>query len=130
MSRANNRTDTSRRRKAVALRRRLRIHTARPRLSVFRSAKNIYCQVVDDADCGVTVANGALPANGQAKRTDVGEDAGCFGHAVDVGTSKLRPIVSDLRRGDSSSKTHQYAYEADRSPQLGSREHGAAPRVS
>jgi large subunit ribosomal protein L18 len=37
-----------RRRKALRVRKRLRGDAARPRLSVFRSLTNIYCQVIDD----------------------------------------------------------------------------------
>lgn len=38
----------SRRRKALRIRNRVRGSAARPRLSVFRSHANIYCQVIDD----------------------------------------------------------------------------------
>ncbi|MGD2133199.1 MAG: 50S ribosomal protein L18 [Maricaulaceae bacterium] len=46
----------ARQKRAQSVRRRLKAHAgARPRLSVFRSGKNIYAQVIDDAK-GVTVA--------------------------------------------------------------------------
>ena len=35
-------------RKKRGVRRRLRLHSDRPRLSVFRSLKNVYCQIIDD----------------------------------------------------------------------------------
>jgi large subunit ribosomal protein L18 len=41
--------------KAASVRRRMRLHTDRPRLSVFRSLTNISCQIIDDAR-GHTVA--------------------------------------------------------------------------
>jgi large subunit ribosomal protein L18 len=45
-----------RRRKALHVRSRLRGSTERPRLSVFRSLSNIYCQVIDD-ESGRTLAS-------------------------------------------------------------------------
>ena len=44
-----------RRRKRLGVRRRLRMVSDRPRLTVFRSLSNIYCQVIDDA-AGRTLA--------------------------------------------------------------------------
>ena len=44
------------RRKAMHVRRRIRMTTDRPRLSVFRSLTNIYCQIIDDKN-GVTLAS-------------------------------------------------------------------------
>jgi large subunit ribosomal protein L18 len=44
-----------RRKKALRVRKVLRTSGSRPRLSVFRSLKNIYCQVIDDAS-GRTLA--------------------------------------------------------------------------
>ena len=41
---------SSRRGKAVSLRRKLRSHSTRPRLSVFRSLKNLSVQIIDDTD--------------------------------------------------------------------------------
>ena len=35
-------------RKKRSVRRRLRLYSDRPRLSVFRSLKNVYCQIIDD----------------------------------------------------------------------------------
>lgn len=35
-------------RKAMSTRRKLRLYSGRPRLSVSRSLKNIYCQIIDD----------------------------------------------------------------------------------
>ena len=46
---------SSRRGKALAVRSKMRRHTTRPRLSVFRSLNNISCQVIDDLR-GHTVA--------------------------------------------------------------------------
>lgn len=46
----------NRRRKAWRVRKRLRGDAARPRLSVFRSNTNIYCQIIDDM-AGRTLAS-------------------------------------------------------------------------
>ena len=45
-----------RRRKALSTRRKIRLYSGRPRLTVFRSLMNIYCQVVDD-EKGCTLAS-------------------------------------------------------------------------
>jgi large subunit ribosomal protein L18 len=45
-----------RRRKAMSTRNKLRRYSRRPRLSVFRSSSNIYCQIIDDAR-GCTLAS-------------------------------------------------------------------------
>ncbi len=42
-------------RRAKGVRKRIAAHSSRPRLAVFRSAKHIYAQVIDDA-AGVTIA--------------------------------------------------------------------------
>src|SRR3984885_11826461 len=63
--------DTSKRR---AMRTRIRLKAlsnGRPRLSVFRSAKNIYAQVIDDAG-GVTLAHASSLEGG--KKRDKGAD--------------------------------------------------------
>ena len=44
------------RKKALRTRRRVRVSSDRPRLSVFRSLTNIYCQVIDD-EAGKTLAS-------------------------------------------------------------------------
>ena len=45
-----------RERKALSVRHRLRTYSHRPRLCVFRSLKNIYCQIIDDG-AGRTLAS-------------------------------------------------------------------------
>lgn len=72
------------RRKALHVRARLRGTPERPRLSVFRSLSNIYCQVIDD-ESGRTLASASsldkdLRDNAKGKRkTDV---AGLVGEAI------------------------------------------------
>lgn len=50
------RLQSRRERKRLHVRRRLRDNESLPRLTVFRSSKNIYCQVIDDVD-GKTIAS-------------------------------------------------------------------------
>jgi len=56
------------RRKTMSTRRKLRLVSDRPRLTVFRSLNNIYCQIVDD-DAGRTVA--AASSRDKTLRDDV-----------------------------------------------------------
>jgi large subunit ribosomal protein L18 len=49
-----------RRRKALSVRARLRASTTRPRLSVFRSLSNIYCQIIDDQQGRTLVSASSL----------------------------------------------------------------------
>jgi len=66
--------DTSKRR---AERNRLRLKAlsnGRPRLSVFRSAKNIYAQIIDDAG-GVTLAHASSLEGGKAVAKGADKDA-------------------------------------------------------
>jgi len=44
----------------------------KPRLSVFRSNKSIYCQVIDDVN-GVTIASAASKGSNAAAATEVGK---------------------------------------------------------
>ena len=50
-----------------------KVANGRPRLSVFRSAKNIYAQIIDD-DAGVTLAAASSLENGKGKG-GAGKDA-------------------------------------------------------
>ena len=52
---AKKKKGVQRRRKSMGVRAKIRRHTDRPRLSVFRSLKNISCQVIDDEN-GRTLA--------------------------------------------------------------------------
>src|SRR5580658_9982448 len=66
--------DTSKRR-AQRNRTRLKsLSNGRPRLSVFRSAKNIYAQVIDDAG-GVTLAHASSLEGGKDKTKGADKDA-------------------------------------------------------
>ncbi len=51
-----------RRRRKVSIRKHLRGTQARPRLSVFRSAKHIYAQIIDD-DSGCTLASASTQSS-------------------------------------------------------------------
>jgi len=58
-------------RRAQRVRRRLKKHSAgRPRLSVFRSSKNISVQIIDDAT-GTTLASASTMEDKKAKGSDV-----------------------------------------------------------
>src|SRR5271170_3947022 len=66
--------DTSKRR-AQRNRTRLKsLSNGRPRLSVFRSAKNIYAQVIDDAG-GVTLAHASSLEGGKSAKKGADKDA-------------------------------------------------------
>ena len=66
--------DTSKRR-AQRVRTRLRKQAnGRPRLSVFRSSKNIYAQIIDD-QAGVTLAAASSLESGEAKQKGSDKDA-------------------------------------------------------
>jgi large subunit ribosomal protein L18 len=56
MAKSDKKTPDQLRRKATSVRVKIRGTTNRPRLSVFRSLGNIYCQVIDDAT-GKTLAS-------------------------------------------------------------------------
>ena len=63
-------THQSTKKRAQRVRRRLKkVGAGRPRLSVFRSAKNIYAQVIDDAQ-GVTLAAASSLEAGADKGSD------------------------------------------------------------
>ncbi|HEY2178786.1 MAG TPA: 50S ribosomal protein L18 [Caulobacteraceae bacterium] len=63
-------TRQSSKHRAQRVRRRLRkVGAGRPRLSVFRSAKNIYAQLIDDAQ-GVTLAAASSLEDGVKKGSD------------------------------------------------------------
>jgi large subunit ribosomal protein L18 len=67
-------TRDSSKRRAQRTRTRLRkLANGRPRLSVFRSAKNIYAQVIDD-DRGVTLAAASTLESGEGKTKAKGSD--------------------------------------------------------
>jgi large subunit ribosomal protein L18 len=66
--------DTTKRR-AQRVRTRLRkVANGRPRLSVFRSSKNIYAQIIDD-DRGVTLAAASSLEGGESKQKGSDKDA-------------------------------------------------------
>jgi len=71
----------NRRRKAWRVRKRLRGDAARPRLSVFRSNTNIYCQLIDDATGRTLAAASSLDKELRAqlaglKKVDVAAKVG------------------------------------------------------
>ena len=69
----SNRSTTQRRAQRVRTRLR-KMSSGRPRLSVFRSAKNIYAQVIDDAN-GVTLAAAASLEGEKGKTKGADKDA-------------------------------------------------------
>ena len=71
-----------RHRRKLSIRRRIFGTKARPRLTVFRSHKNIYCQIVDDMT-GVTLASASTRAKDVSG--DVEGFGGNSGAAVVVG---------------------------------------------
>ena len=68
-------TRTATLRRAQRVRTRLKkVANGRPRLSIFRSAKNIYAQVIDDA-AGVTLASASSLEGGEKKIKGSDKDA-------------------------------------------------------
>ncbi len=62
------------RRRARRVRRRLRVHAGeRPRLSVFRSSKYIYAQVIDDAQGATLAAASSLEADVRSEHPRTGD---------------------------------------------------------
>src|SRR5271170_727475 len=66
--------DTAQRRARRNRTRLKKLSNGRPRLSVFRSAKNIYAQVIDDAG-GVTVAHASTLEGGKGAQKGADKDA-------------------------------------------------------
>lgn len=85
-----------RKRKSMSIRSRIRRTSGRPRLSVFRSGRNIYCQIIDDEN-GRTLASASsrdknLRDNlGGLKPKDVAAKVGeeLAGRAKDAGVVKV-----------------------------------------
>jgi large subunit ribosomal protein L18 len=84
-------------RKALRVRRWLRGDAARPRLSVFRSNKNIYCQVIDDSSGRTLAAASSHDPDLRAqltgmKKADVAAKVGDLiaARAKQAGVSKVR----------------------------------------
>ncbi|MCA8972889.1 MAG: 50S ribosomal protein L18 [Planctomycetes bacterium] len=91
------RLEDRRKRKRLHVRRRLRDNVALPRLSVFRSSKNIYGQIINDVD-GVTIVAASSrdkalrDALGGKKKTDVAVEVGkaLAARAKEKGIGKVR----------------------------------------
>ena len=66
--------DTSKRRQQRTRIRLRKLANGRPRLSVFRSSKNIYAQIIDDAQ-GVTLAAASSLEGGESKQKGADKDA-------------------------------------------------------
>ena len=92
-----NRKAAKRRRVAMGTRRKLRLHSDHPRLSVFRSLKNIYCQIIDDEDGKTLVAASSRDKDlreqlGGLKKADVAAKVGTLvaERAKAAGLSKVK----------------------------------------
>ena len=83
MVNAKKRQAVRRRRKTMSVRRKVRA-TGRPRLSVFRSLKNIYCQIIDDEQGRTIAAASSLDKDlrvgiaGRSKKHDCAVRLGAF----------------------------------------------------
>lgn len=69
--------------KAGGVRRKLRRHTTRPRLSVFRSLKNISCQIIDDQRGHTLAAASSIEKEVRAavkgvRKTDIAKRVGAL----------------------------------------------------
>lgn len=67
---------TTRERRVRRVRRTLRGTSARPRLTVFRSLKHIYAQVIDDAAGRTLAAASSAAVKAPGKKTDVAKAVG------------------------------------------------------
>lgn len=81
MAKSDKKTPEQLRRKSASVRRKIRGTTSRPRLSVFRSLTNIYCQVIDDATGRTVAAASSLdkdlrPSLEGMKKSDVAAKVG------------------------------------------------------
>ena len=79
-----------RERRKLRIRRKISGTSERPRLTVFRSAKHIYAQVVDDV-AGTTLAH--VSTLSRDVRTDIGEDHKS-GAAKKVGTAIAKALAA------------------------------------
>ncbi len=77
------------RRKALRVRNRVRVGSDRPRLSVFRSLSNIYCQVIDDSS-GRTLAS--------ASSRDAGLRASLTGIRKSDVATKIGTLIAERAR--------------------------------
>lgn len=66
---------TGRARRRMRIRKKLHGTSERPRLCVFRSAKHIYAQVVDDTR-GTTIAHASSVTGGSGSKVDVAKSVG------------------------------------------------------
>ena len=72
-------------RRAERVRTRLKqVSAGRPRLSVFRSSKNIYAQLIDDENGVTLVAASSLEGEGKAKRGSDKEAAAQVGKPTEI----------------------------------------------
>jgi len=65
-----------------------------PRLSVFRSGKHIYAQVIDDSEGKTLAAESSLEVKAKGKKTDVSKEVGKT-IAVKVLAKKISEVVFD-----------------------------------
>jgi large subunit ribosomal protein L18 len=70
-----------RERRKLRIRRKISGTAERPRLTVFRSAKHIYAQVIDDA-AGTTVAHASTTKKGAASDGTKSDDAKKIGNTI------------------------------------------------
>jgi len=68
-------TTTGRARRKRRIRKKVHGTTQRPRLAVFRSAKHIYAQVIDDSE-GTTIAHASSVAADGASKVDAAKSVG------------------------------------------------------
>ncbi len=85
-----------RKRKAMSTRAKVRRNSTRPRMSVFRSAKNIYCQIIDDETGRTLAASSSMDKQLRddvkgLKKTEVAAKVGeqIAGRAKEAGVAKV-----------------------------------------
>ena len=86
-------------RRKASIRKRVHGTTERPRLSVFRSAKHIYAQVIDDSTSATLVASSSLVKElaSESEKTKR-ELAECYATVADAATIHLRERPTTMKR--------------------------------
>lgn len=102
------------RRRSLRVRNRLKLNSSLPRVSVFRSLKQIYAQIIDDAGQKTLVSFSSLQLKGSGDKTTVakavgvelakkaqqaGIEAACFDRGPFLYHGRVKALAEGLREG-------------------------------